>query len=81
MNNSESKDPENMLAAIATLPSDLKNAWELGLSLPHPDFPKINKIIISGMGGSAIGGDLFGNYLSSFAKIPVVSHRGYGLPN
>ena len=80
MNNSESKDPENMLAAIAALPSDLKNAWELGSTLPLPDFPKINKIIISGMGGSAIGGDLFGNYLSSFAQIPVVSHRGYGLP-
>ena len=68
MNNSELKDPENMLAAIAALPSDLKKAWELGLSLPLPDFPKINKIIISGMGGSAIGGDLFGNYLSTFAK-------------
>lgn len=80
MNNSELKDPENMLAAIAALPSNLKNAWELGLSLPLPDFPKINKIIISGMGGSAIGGDLFGNYLSPIAKVPVISHRGYGLP-
>lgn len=80
MNNSELKDPENMLAAIAALPSNLKNAWELGLSLPLPGFPKINKIIISGMGGSAIGGDLFGNYLSPIAKVPVISHRGYGLP-
>lgn len=80
MNNSELKDPENMLAAIAALPSNLKNAWELGLSLPLPGFPKINKIIISGMGGSAIGGDLFGNYLSPIAKTPVISHRGYGLP-
>jgi len=80
MNNSELKDPENMLAAIAALPSDLKKAWELGLSLSLPDFPKINKIIISGMGGSAIGGDLFGNYLSTFTKIPVICHRGYDLP-
>ncbi len=79
MNNSDSKDPENMLAAIAALPSNLKDAWELGLSLPLPDFPKISKIIISGMGGSAIGGDLFGSYLSAFAKIPVISHRGYDL--
>ena len=73
-------DPENMAEFIRVLPDDLKNAWQQGKQFDLPAFPAINSIVISGMGGSAIGGDMFGSYLSALMPIPVVSSRNYGLP-
>ncbi len=74
------KDPKNMAGYIHALPDDLENAWRQGLEFDLPRFPAINKIVISGMGGSAIGGDLFGSYLSELMPVPVASWRNYGLP-
>ncbi|MDD2521428.1 MAG: bifunctional phosphoglucose/phosphomannose isomerase [Anaerolineaceae bacterium] len=74
------QDPENMAGYIEALPTDLTNAWQQGLKKPLPEFPRIQKILISGMGGSAIGGDLFGSYLSPYVSIPIISRRDYGLP-
>ena len=81
MNEINPKDPENMAGYIKSLPRDLESAWKLGSEAPLPTFPKIEKILISGMGGSAIGGNLFGSYLSTIAPVPVLSHRDYGLPS
>jgi glucose/mannose-6-phosphate isomerase len=38
-------------------------------------------IVVLGMGGSAIGGDLLSNYLSDELTIPIVVIRGYDIPN
>lgn len=73
-------DPQNMLAHIDTLPDQLLNAWDLGQTLPLPDFGTVKNIIVAGMGGSAIGGDLLSAYMRPLADIPVFSHRDYGLP-
>lgn len=73
-------DPENMLSYINRLPDDLELAWQLGNTLPLADLPKPKAIVICGMGGSAIGGDLFGAYMREIADVPVYSHRDYGLP-
>lgn len=78
-------DPENMLSYINRLPDDLEKAWHLGMTLPlsHLSFDKNRKpkaIVIAGMGGSAIGGDIFGSYLREVCDVPVYSHRDYGLP-
>lgn len=73
-------DPENMAGYITALPADLSNAWQQGLGKELPTLPKIEKILISGMGGSAIGGDMFASYLAGFAAVPVISYRNYGLP-
>ncbi|MEL7625884.1 MAG: bifunctional phosphoglucose/phosphomannose isomerase [Anaerolineaceae bacterium] len=73
-------DPENMAGYIESLPTDLNNAWHQGLEKPLPSYPQIRKILISGMGGSAIGGDLFSSYLSPYVSVPIFSRRDYGLP-
>mgnify|MGYP005814435115 CR=1 FL=1 len=73
-------DPENMLGYIDALPDDLEKAWRLGHELFLPEHPKIEAILISGMGGSAIGGDLLASYLSDQCPIPIISRRNYGLP-
>lgn len=73
-------DKENMLWHIEHLPDQLENAWKLGMQFDLPKFPPLNKIIIAGVGGSAIGADLVRYYVTHFCKIPVTVFRDYDLP-
>lgn len=73
-------DPHNMLGEIDTLPEQLQNAWELSLSQPLPKAKDVQQIIITGMGGSAIGADLLNAYIAPHTTIPVFVQRNYDLP-
>ena len=74
-------DPQNMLAEIDNLPDQLAQAWALGQNLPLPTQATIfNRVVISGMGGSAIGADLLAGYAAERCAVPVIVHRDYGLP-
>lgn len=37
-------------------------------------------VVVAGVGGSAAGGDLLGSCLADRLTVPVLTHRGYGLP-
>jgi glucose/mannose-6-phosphate isomerase len=41
---------------------------------------KYDSVVIGGLGGSAIGGDVLRDWLSSEIDVPIVVNRGYGLP-
>lgn len=73
-------DSGQMLAHIDALPEQLLHAWELGLDAPLPAWDNIRQVLIAGMGGSAIGGDLLAAYVAPFCPIPIYVHRDYGLP-
>lgn len=73
-------DPENMLGHIENLPDQLWLAWKQGLELELPRTGLIRQVVVAGMGGSAIGGDLLANYLASRCDLPIISHRDYDLP-
>lgn len=73
-------DPEGMLAEIDGLPDQLQAAWDLGQSLPLPIVEGIRQVVIAGMGGSAIGGDLLAAYVVPRMSIPVIVWRNYDLP-
>jgi glucose/mannose-6-phosphate isomerase len=74
-------DPENMLARLKEMPRQCQQAWQAAMSFALPyDDKEINKVIILGMGGSAIGGDLVRSLAEPEARIPVIIHRDYGLP-
>lgn len=73
-------DPENMLAHIEGLPDQLYRAWQLGGSLPLPEWSGIERVLIAGMGGSAIGADLLTAFAAPHLKVPVQIHRNYDLP-
>jgi glucose/mannose-6-phosphate isomerase len=77
----EKNDPEGMLARIKELPLQCRQAWQAVTEMPLPaSYKDIDKVVILGMGGSAIGGDLVKSLVQSEAKIPIIVHRDYGLP-
>lgn len=73
-------DPQNMLAQIDGLPSQLQTAWDLGQTLPLPEFKDARNIVISAMGDSASAADLVAASVFSSIRLPLIIHRGYGLP-
>lgn len=73
-------DRQNMLEHIDTLPDQLEQAWQLGTSFHMPHYQGIQNVLISGMGGSAIGGDLLAAFIEPYCRVPVITHRDYGLP-
>ncbi len=73
-------DSQDMLGEIEALPAQLEKAWELGQTQPLPDKAGIRQVVISGMGGSAIGADLLAAYIAPTCPVPVIVHRDYGLP-
>ncbi|OGO21154.1 MAG: bifunctional phosphoglucose/phosphomannose isomerase [Chloroflexi bacterium RBG_16_51_16] len=73
-------DKENMLSEIDRLPDQLAAAFGHGLTQDLPSGWEIQRVVISGMGGSAIGADLLSAYVQQTCTIPVLVHRDYGLP-
>ena len=73
-------DTQKMLDQIDRLPAQLQTAWESGQTQPVPDWSGVTQVVIAGMGGSAIGGDLLKTYLQDKCPVPVIINRDYGLP-
>jgi glucose/mannose-6-phosphate isomerase len=74
-------DRADMLSHIEGLPEQLRFAWGLGQQLPLPMWEGIERVIVAGMGGSAIGGDLVAAYTAPDCTVPLIVHRNYDLPN
>lgn len=74
-------DPSNMLRRIGELPQQCLKAWHSAMGFPlPPDYSNVDKVVILGLGGSAIGGDLVRALALEEGKIPVLVHRDYDLP-
>src|SRR5690606_24846862 len=74
-------DADNMLGHIDALPDQLEAAWARAHELELPfDASGLQQVVISGMGGSAISGDLLATLVAPVCPIPVVVYRGYDLP-
>ncbi len=73
-------DPQNMLGEIDNLPAQLEKAWQIGQTSEVFETSEVSRVLISGMGGSAIGADLVSAYVSPTCRVPVTVHRDYGLP-
>ncbi len=78
----EQLDPGNMRDRLYHFPEQCMDAWNQGVRLELPDdYGQIKNIVIAGMGGSAIGGELVADLLSSENIIPVEICRNYQLPS
>ena len=89
-------DKANMIELLEEFPQKMRDALRLGEEFSIPtDFlsaPTLNSvstpaftrnfknIVVLGMGGSAIGGNLLSDYLADELSIPIMVIRGYDIP-
>ena len=74
-------DTSGMLSCLHEFPEQCQRAWEkiLKFALPR-EYARIDKVVILGMGGSAIGGGIIRDLALAETKVPVWVHRDYVLP-
>ncbi len=74
-------DPDDMLGHIDAFASQLADAWSAAQSMPLPESHRSpRQIVLAGMGGSAIGGDLIAALVAGTSPVPFNVVRGYSLP-
>ena len=77
----ERLDPQGILARIESLPEQCEDAWrhagDLRLPETHAD---AQDVVLLGMGGSAISGDILRSLATLTARKPVQVVRGYDIP-
>ena len=74
-------DPENQFEVLKNTYQQIEYARDNAYDLTSIDTSKIKNIIVSGLGGSAISGDLMANLLQNEIAIPFQVNRNYSLPN
>jgi len=79
----EKLDQKDMHGLLASFPLQLEKSIALTHSFPLPVWKnfKFENIVLAGMGGSAIGGELIRSYLTYQLKIPFRICRHYLLPS
>ncbi|MEW5762359.1 MAG: bifunctional phosphoglucose/phosphomannose isomerase [Bacillota bacterium] len=73
-------DSLGMFRAAWELPAQCAGAWRIGQSAPLPPRKIYRNIVVTGLGGSAIGGDLLRVFTAGRLDIPVIVNRDYRLP-
>lgn len=74
------RDRQRMLDILGSFDGQLEMALEIGQQISLSAGLSINKVVLCGMGGSAIGGDLLRAYLETDLQIPFLVNRNYSLP-
>jgi glucose/mannose-6-phosphate isomerase len=74
-------DPQGMRNLILNFPKQVEEAVTIGESAKVKlNTKNIEHIVASGLGGSAIGGDLIRAYFADKCKVPVIVNRHYYFP-
>jgi glucose/mannose-6-phosphate isomerase len=73
-------DKAGMLEAVAETPEMLRDALERASKVSLRKIKKIRQIVIAGMGGSAVSGDIASDFLLGKSRVPIYVNRDYKLP-
>lgn len=73
-------DSMGMLEAAWKLPEQCAEAWSLAQDTPLPETRDWRQVVVTGLGGSAIGGDLLRVFAGAKLDLPVMVNRDYLLP-
>jgi len=73
-------DKNNALAVVAKLPEMLLAADELAQKVELDKVKKLTQIVVCGMGGSAISGNIVHDLLLDRLKLPLIVNRSYSVP-
>jgi glucose/mannose-6-phosphate isomerase len=74
-------DPQDMKQAIYDFADNLRHAMAIGQGVILKNTPTpINNVVVAGMGGSAIGGDVNRMLLRDELSLPIYVSRNYKIP-
>jgi glucose/mannose-6-phosphate isomerase len=74
-------DKSGMLGHLHAFPGECRRAWQKVQEFETPSgYADLSNVVILGMGGSAIGGDILRRLAMAESRVPVWVHRDYGLP-
>ncbi len=73
-------DPQNQFEVLINSWQQIEYALNNNYDLIKLQSKRFSNLIVTGLGGSAISGDLIKNYLKDELKIPFVVNRNYFLP-
>ncbi len=77
-------DTTDMLGRLIDFPAQMEAAWKIGAEFASSAEKlrgnAFERVVVCGMGGSAIGGDLARSFLGDRARLPIHSCRDYHLP-
>ena len=74
-------DPSRTLDSVSAFPDQLKTIWKGSQAITFPEqFRNAGSIVLSGMGGSALGGKILKSLFSSQLKVPFEVVTEYDLP-
>ncbi len=74
----ESLDKKNMLDLVSSIPSHMSDGWAIGGGFAAGlKKTSASRIVVCGMGGSAIGGDMVRSALGDRLGVPLVANRSY----
>jgi glucose/mannose-6-phosphate isomerase len=76
----KSVDTHSMYSLIESFPEQIQAAAKIGQDVAFPDTRKCRVLVITGLGGSAIGGDLARAVAAPYQILPILVNRDYGLP-
>jgi len=78
----QTSDHSNFIQFICEFPNQISEAPSLIKNLDIKNLKKdYHQVVLTGMGGSAIAGDLLKSYLQDEFTIPFIINRNYSLPN
>lgn len=76
-----SLDPQNMAGLTAGFGAQCRRALEIARSSSLPSWnAKPDHVVLTGLGGSAAGGDLVSAYFAEMGTVPFLVNRGYSVP-
>jgi len=73
-------DKSGMLEVVASTPEMLRDAEERAKHVSLPKIKKIKQVVIAGMGGSAISGNIICDLYGNTAELPIWVNRNYSIP-
>jgi glucose/mannose-6-phosphate isomerase len=74
-------DISNLLGSAQALPDQIQDAWEQTEKITFPsNYPNVKNIIVSGMGGSALGSLIIKRLFKDELVIPLEVYTHYHLP-
>jgi glucose/mannose-6-phosphate isomerase len=73
-------DRQAMRDVLESSPNQLRSAVEIAGRISVSIRGQIDNVVVSGLGGSAIGGDVVSAAVGELLRVPLIVNRDYGLP-